>query len=313
MPIVKEDHLKGNYGESLVATRLSAHCLVRPVASGTDVGVDLYCETVDTQRPFLHFWVQVKTGGQCNSKNGTLCCKFKRDNLEYWNRQPVPVFAALMATKWPVEDEPIIGIVDVGEWLLLNELPTNSATLKTHKVWDPGNSAQVREFLQADVPAATARLHCKQGVVAHVPTLARQYVREAPHVPVLRFNNQIIDQLRVTAALSIRFALLSNNIGDEEKNFVRRLAGIVEQFSDDPHYENSLALGLAAHVETDYCNAERYYSEARRHINEDDAVRDNPDWKDEVSWIQRLEESARAHDDLTISLNNAADQQRGGR
>ena len=62
MPAVTENRLKGNYGASLVMSRLSGECLVRPVAAETDVGVDLYCETVAEGRPFLHFWLQVKAG-----------------------------------------------------------------------------------------------------------------------------------------------------------------------------------------------------------------------------------------------------------
>ena len=48
MPVVSENQLKGNWGEHLVAMKLAAAgCLVRLVPSGTDVGVDLYCETTE--------------------------------------------------------------------------------------------------------------------------------------------------------------------------------------------------------------------------------------------------------------------------
>jgi hypothetical protein len=60
MPRTPEEHLKANYGVALVMEKFSAGCLVRPVAAGTDVGVDLYCESVAEGKPFLHFWVQVK-------------------------------------------------------------------------------------------------------------------------------------------------------------------------------------------------------------------------------------------------------------
>lgn len=66
MPIVNENCLKGNYAASYVASKLSAYCLVRPVAADTDVGIDLYCETVQENQPFLHFWMQVKSGKQCH-------------------------------------------------------------------------------------------------------------------------------------------------------------------------------------------------------------------------------------------------------
>ena len=66
MPAIIPNRLKGNYGAALVSSRLSGECLVRPVAADTDVGIDLYCETVAEGHPFLHFWLQVKAGDQCN-------------------------------------------------------------------------------------------------------------------------------------------------------------------------------------------------------------------------------------------------------
>jgi hypothetical protein len=51
----------GSRGEMFVGFLLSSFCLIRPVANGTDVGVDLYCETLIDGIPHSHFWVQVKT------------------------------------------------------------------------------------------------------------------------------------------------------------------------------------------------------------------------------------------------------------
>ena len=113
MPIVTENRLKGNYGAALVMSRLSGECLVRPVAADTDVGVDLYCETVAEGRPFLHFWLQVKAGDQCkrDASSNAASCSFELDHLKYWTQQPVPVFAALVPAEWPVLCEPDIYIV----------------------------------------------------------------------------------------------------------------------------------------------------------------------------------------------------------
>jgi hypothetical protein len=106
MPLVPENRLKGNYGTALVMSRLSSECLVRPVAADTDVGVDLYCETVaeGTRRPFLHFWLQVKASDQCrlDANAQKASCGFDSDHLNYWKEQPVPVFVALVPSEWPV-------------------------------------------------------------------------------------------------------------------------------------------------------------------------------------------------------------------
>ena len=115
MAAIPDERLKGNYGVAAVLARLSAACLVRPVAADTDIGVDLYCETVQDGQAFLHFWVQVKAGEQChvNATCGIASCRFDTAHLDYWSRQPVPVFAALVPTEWPVRVEPCIYIVDV--------------------------------------------------------------------------------------------------------------------------------------------------------------------------------------------------------
>jgi hypothetical protein len=60
MTSVDENRLRGNYAQAVVSSWLSRACLVRPVAEGTDIGIDLYCESVLEGQPYLHFWVQVK-------------------------------------------------------------------------------------------------------------------------------------------------------------------------------------------------------------------------------------------------------------
>src|SRR5882724_10976920 len=119
-------------------SRLSGECLVRPVAVDTDVGVDLYCETVAERgpaerQPFLHFWLQVKTGEQCKlDSRGKASCPLKLDHLNYYRDQPVPVFAAMVpTTEWPVRTEPDIYVVDITTQIIFEDFPTEqeSATL----------------------------------------------------------------------------------------------------------------------------------------------------------------------------------------
>lgn len=58
---IDQNRLKGNYAEAIVSEWVSRSCLIRPVAEGTDIGVDLYCEAVIENSPYLHFWAQVKS------------------------------------------------------------------------------------------------------------------------------------------------------------------------------------------------------------------------------------------------------------
>jgi len=210
MPAIPPNRLKGNYGAALVASRLSGECLVRPVAADTDVGIDLYCETVAEGRPFLHFWLQVKAGDQC--KVDPSCrsakCPFDAEHLRYWFRQPVPVFAALVPTEWPVVEEPSIHIIDVTTQILENQnyLERQSITLESDYSWPVGDRSSVLDFLEQVVPATAARLQVRYGVVARIPQQTINYVHTTPSVPVLTFQEKILSQLRSTAAHAIMFS-----------------------------------------------------------------------------------------------------------
>ena len=279
--------------------RLSAECLVRPVAVDTDVGVDLYCETVAEGRPFLHFWIQVRAGDQCKvrSDSATASCSFQLDHLAYWLRQPVPVFSALVPTAWSVSGEPAIYIVDVTTQLLVTGLPVGQRelTLASDYRWAPGSAEAVRAFLADVVPQTTARLQVSRGVVSASPTPTPTYVKITPFVPVTRFMSQIEHQLRTTAANSILFALSKAAAPPpaEVLVFCRLLAGVVERFGDDPHWENFMARALTSHADEDYEGALAMYDKAHSCIEADHHVRDDPPWQLNLRWIQRLQACAR--------------------
>src|SRR5690606_9315939 len=87
---------KGNAGENYVAYLLSTFCIVRPVASGTDIGIDLYCELPIANEKgniitYLHFGVQVKTGK--SFEKGIAMSKY----LDYYKELQFPVLLARVA------------------------------------------------------------------------------------------------------------------------------------------------------------------------------------------------------------------------
>ena len=297
MPTVHENRLKGNYGAAIFTARLSGECLVRPVAGDTDVGVDLYCETVAEGQPFLHFWIQVKAGDQCerSPEGGSASCRFKLDHLSYWARQPVPVFAALVPCEWPVRSEPDIYLVDITTRTLFGVPGSHdSITLSSDYHWRAGEREAVRTFLREVVPATTARLQVSKGVVAPSPTPTPQYVRTTPLVPVARFKEVILHQVRTTAANAVLFALMPGEANNEVKEFCRVLARIVGQFDNDPHWENFMARALSHHADGDYRSALGMYARARDSIQGDEHVRDDPPWQARVRIIEQLEANARA-------------------
>jgi len=288
MPLVDDNRLKGNYGALHVAAQLSSDCLVRPVAADTDVGIDLYCETVQEGQPFLHFWLQVRAGDQCHvAKDGSYAsCSFDVRHLQYWFRQPVPVFVALVPTAWPVRTQPAIYIIPISTLLLFGVTANGqSTTFRSEILWQPGDQEAIRRFLSQTVPEATARLDCRKGIVASTPQLPTQYVQSFPQVPVDRFQEQILNQIRVTAAMSILFLRGSegNNSG-----FRQRLARVVEQFDDDGHWETFMARGISYHADKDYSQAVKFYGMASQSISGDPKLGTRLEWQQLMALIKDL-------------------------
>jgi hypothetical protein len=127
MTYIDENRAKGNYGVFLVASKLSKFCLVRPVPEGTDQGIDLYCESFEEPfrggRPFLHFWVQVKTRTSIQNDNSEVPYTFDVEHLKYWGRQPVPVFAFLVSIESLDSTEPFkFYVFDITRYIMENNL-----------------------------------------------------------------------------------------------------------------------------------------------------------------------------------------------
>jgi hypothetical protein len=294
MPTVDTNRLKGNFGAAYVSACLSSECLVRPVAAETDVGIDLYCETIENGSPFLHFWVQVKAGAQCRicQDQSSAACSFDISHLSYWYRQPVPVFAALVPVDWPVAENPIVYVIDVTSRLLAG-VPgdTDSLTLESNYIWRPGIREDVKQFLAEAVPTSAARLRCRNGVVGSIPTLRPKYEYQTPLVPVTRFKVPILHQIRTTAALSILF-LRSLGELNSDPSFRRILASIIDQFGDDPHWENFMARALSYHADERFPLAVDFYNKAKQCIENDSNVSHLQSWQERVKDIERLRDKA---------------------
>lgn len=296
MPRVTDALLKGNYGSALVMARLSQHCLVRPVTADTDIGIDLYCETVVKNQPFLHFWMQVKTGTQCalNENRSFASYSFGTDHLEYWSHQPVPVFAALVPAEWPVDHEPDIYIVDLTSRLLMSDfdMGQQSITLTSEYCWPAGSQEQIMEFISTIVPFATARLQISKGIIASTPTLSPQYVQKVPYTPVTRYKHEILHQIRRTAANSILFLENEKTAAEENSLFRKRMASILELFDYDPHWENFMARGLSYHRDEKYDLAAAMYEKAWKSIESDSNVCNEPSWRSQIGKIRKMQNMA---------------------
>lgn len=98
-----ETQIRGNWAEQYVSTLLAnTGCLIRHVPQGQDSGIDLYCETILDGAPFHHFWCQVKWTSTIQEGSNQVHFRFTKKHLDYWIRQPIPVFMILVpASKKP--------------------------------------------------------------------------------------------------------------------------------------------------------------------------------------------------------------------
>jgi hypothetical protein len=288
MPSVDENRLKGNWGAFLVASRMAGFCLVRPVAGDSDVGVDLFCESVENKKAFLHFWVQVKTGDQCKiNGDGVVSCYFDKPHLEYWLRQPVPVYAALVPGE-PGGQDPDIHIIDVTARLLEAGIKQDQAgqSLAAQYCWPTRDFEAVRAFLATQVPTTTSLLRVREGVLAPTPAVEESYFNAVPLHPIGRHRDAILTQLRRTPAFSVLSLKVSGEWGEETASFRRHLVTLLEQFDDDQHWETHGARAFSYHLDLQFTAAAEQYHRALDIIERDPETDGVEDWEYRVIQLQ---------------------------
>src|SRR5262249_8936751 len=155
--------------------------------------------------------------------------------------------------------------------------------------WRSACLEDIIDFLRDDVPATTARLQCRSGVVALKPTLENEYVKVVPSVPVTRFRDQILSQIRRTAAWAIVCMKDNGELSGDKGSLRRRLARIAAQFTDDNHWETYAAQGYSHHADGEFKDAVELYGKAIELIREDAEMRhDHPFWVQTTAELNRL-------------------------
>lgn len=308
MPIVTESTLVGNAGAYHVASLLSQACLVRPVASDTDVGVDLYCETVREDRPFLHFWVQVKSGTtqvRVLDDGARASCSLEKRHIKYWSNQPVPVFGALVADPLARGEDRSTYFVDITGNIVLRGLPTAaSVTLRSFLKLEHGDRPGLERFVYGVVERSTAVWRLRQhGVVSAIPTLDPEYWRQYPPMPVVEYQSHVVGQIGTTAAMTIIQAFLQGRIQEIDAKS-RRSLGTLAESRDVNHWENPMAAAISLHFDSDFARALCCYEAARDCIRRDPNTRERPEWQEKLDLIGYL--SGLAQDEAAIRLPEEA-------
>lgn len=262
--------------------------LVRPVASGTDIGVDLYCETVVHKSfPFLHFWVQVKTGKtriSINKDGSAASYPFEKRHLIYWHMQPVPVFTFLVPIEDTSDDIRDIYIVNITQYTLTHDVSEKEqARISSEKKTSLNDMAMLNTFIHEVVPITFANMRIRDGVIAPVPTLTPSYVVYY-HIGdlVVRYFERIMEQLRTTSTWTLNKLLSMEN----QVSAVKILRDIMWAFRDDGHYEVALVIARAAAKNKEVEKAKQYYQRAIKSIENDKNVCDLEEWKERKKQIE---------------------------
>lgn len=223
MPTISKNQLKGNYAENLVAEWVSRVCLVRPVAAGTDIGIDLYCESLVDNNPHLHFWIQVKAINKrdITEKDGVeyASYRFKRSHLEYWAHQPIPVYAFLVPIiGWPPKYPERIFGVPITRHVITHGIPTTeTVNIETSDCTEfKSIDKDWEQFVNEIVPADLAILLLGKGLIAKIDFLKTNQTHY-PYGFAKKYATNILDGIRDAAVILGSESLEAEN-NDEEKD-----------------------------------------------------------------------------------------------
>lgn len=297
MPIVDENRLKGNLAGFTIAAWLSRQCLVRPVAEGTDVGIDLFCETVERSscEPFLHFWVQVKGGNQVSVRDGRAQCSVKAHHLRYWERQPVPVYIFLVP---PAQLHALdtVYVISLARVSIKEPLDQDTVTLASNLVYTIEGTPSLDDFVDTSVRIDHVLLEARRGVDIPLPQPKPGYYQTSVKGFRTPFVPRYVDQIRRSASSALRdMVKASGNPTIEARRQMAVLAAALEPFISgisesgywEQHYEDYWAMGLYKKRFGDRGAGESYLRRAIQIIREDgEFCALDSRWKDAVSAIE---------------------------
>lgn len=276
---ITDEQLKGNWAEQYIAANLASQgCFVRHVLQGNDTGIDLYCETVKDNEPFLHFWCQVKTRKSWKGKRKQISFTPKKKHKEYWLTQPVPVFIFLVPD---LRDENKIPYYICKALDLLNKEKINSFI----KI---GSPKDLSTFLNERLVSETFLWELKDGKVSYLKSHKKEYTKQFPSGITHIFEPKLFESLHWTLwrlSQDVLFhdidpkEMLEKTIlnNDEKERFrkarayMKALKILIEDKKDE-HYQNYATIGVYYELKKDYEISLKYYEESESIINRDPNV-----------------------------------------
>ena len=282
LPSVDPNRLKGNYAQAITAEWLGRSCLVRPVAEGTDIGIDLYCESVVQQSPYLHFWAQVKaipaSSVTAQGDKTVASFRFETRHLRYWDRQPIPIYVFLVPiASWPPSTPPdrVFG-VRITEYTVRNAIPSSATVLlPTSECFEAATlDRDLHQFLTEIVPWDTSALLLKKGIVAPIP---EPHTTSQVRFPVgigFQHLDKVLDTVRDASVHGLYHAMLVERHEPGAKSTRKRFEAVARIFEDSMHEYGLSMLVRAAHQDGDVSKAKAYVEAAISRIQSDHCLSD---------------------------------------
>jgi hypothetical protein len=272
---IASNQITGSRGEAFISFLLSNFCLVRPVANGTDVGVDLYCEALIDGVPHSHFWVQVKS----SSEKTEIKKKLRIKDLEYWSRQPIPVFIFLVHVNDELSASKFkINIINLTEKLI--QTPYVKPSVK-YKVYSSDytilSTKELETFVSNIVPSTIARLPLRDGFLIPVKQNVNEtYIKYYKYHGAHAFAQRILKNIGRMSSLLLRDIL--NNQDSDAQKYRGQLEEILETFEHWGNYDFHFAAGLSKMRDKKYQEAIPLLKKSLKLIEADSRLQKSSTW-----------------------------------
>lgn len=296
---ITDEQLKGNWGEQYIAANIASQgCFVRHVPQGNDTGIDLYCETVKGNEPFLHFWCQIKTSKNYEGKSERESFKPEKKHKEYWLTQPVPVFIFLVPDLRNESNIPYY----ICKALDLSNKESNKEKINSFiKIESPKD---LLTFLNEWLVFETFLWELKDGKVSHLKTPKKEYTIRFPSGVTHKFEPKLFESLHwilwrlsqdiLFHDIKSKDMLQKTTLNTDEKKRFRKARPYMKALKilikdkNDKHYQNFVTIGIYYELEKEYERSLKYYKKSESIINRDpDVGISKRPWNDIIEEIHQ--------------------------
>ncbi len=228
---------------------------MRPVSAGTDIGVDLYCESVLGNFPFQHFWVQVKAISKNNiGEDASAWFDFETKHLRYWSRQPVPVYAFLVPViGWPPETPNYIYGIRLTDKIVKQGIPDRQTIRYRSSEGFAMETldADLAKFVREIVPYDAATLLVPKGLIAPIEKPEKSIQDSFPMEVVLPHLDSVIASIRFASEISLAEIIESRTRNPRHLEIRRILDKVLRLCIDELN-----VLGLSSLANSAFMNGE---------------------------------------------------------